>query len=137
MQRMVNLVGLLRKTFIPPLVVSKCHHVLMNSPHACCLKKSEIQSFDYAVNRFLMKLFKTNSMSSIEGCRTYFNFKLSSSVLVTNKTSFLTDIIVVITIFENDFSSLNSLDHCVRVMKFKHVHCLTLWSFSNETVTGM
>ena len=90
MQYLVNLVGLIRKKLIySSLEVNACLF-LMYGTEACCLKKSDINSLDFAVNnRFVMKLFKTINMSIIEDCRTYFNFKLPSTLLVTRKTSFL------------------------------------------------
>ena len=71
------------------LVASKCLPILMYGTEACCLKKSDIRSLDFAVNRFLMKLFKTNNMSIIQDCIVYFNFKLPSSLLSTRMNSFL------------------------------------------------
>ena len=50
------------------LVESKCLPILMYGTEACRLKKSDINSLDFAVNRFLMKLFKTNTMSIIDDC---------------------------------------------------------------------
>ena len=70
-------------------VESKCLPILMYGTEACCLKKSDLTSLDFAVNRFLMKLFKANNMSIIDDCRMYFNFKLPSALLVTRKASFL------------------------------------------------
>ena len=71
------------------LVESKCLPISMYGTEACCLKKWDINSLDFAVNRFLIKLFKTNNMSIIDDCRMYFNFKLPSALLVTRKASLL------------------------------------------------
>ena len=77
------------KEFILQLVGSKCLPILMYGTEACCLKKSDINSLGFAVNRFSMKLYKNDNLSIDEDCRTYFNFKLSSTLLVTRKRSFL------------------------------------------------
>jgi hypothetical protein len=68
------------------LVEIKCLPILLYGTEACCLKKSDINSLDFVVNRFLIKLF---NMSIMEDCRMYFNFKLPSTLPVTRKTSFL------------------------------------------------
>jgi hypothetical protein len=61
----------------------------MYGSEACGLKQSDIRSLDFAVNRFLMKLFKTSNISVIRDCITHFNFKLSSSLLVARTQFFL------------------------------------------------
>ena len=76
----------------------------MYGTEACCLKKSDINSLDFAVNRFLMKLFKTNNMSVIDDCRMYFIFKLPGALLFTRKAivSWI-NIVAVTIIFVNSF----------------------------------
>jgi hypothetical protein len=64
------------------LVTNKCLPILMYGSEACSLKQSDIRSLDFAVNHFLMKLFKTTNISIIRDCITYFNFRLPSSLLV-------------------------------------------------------
>ena len=71
------------------LVESECLPILIYGTEAYCLKKSDINSLDFAVNRFPMKLFKTNNMSIIDDCRMYTVFKLPSALLVIRKASFL------------------------------------------------
>ena len=53
------------------LVASKCLPILMYVSEACCLKQSDIRSLDFAVNRFLMKRFKTANVIVIQDCVTY------------------------------------------------------------------
>ena len=73
------------------LVSSKCLPILLYGTEACGLKKRDINSLDFTVNRFLMKLglFKTNNISVIQECVTYFNFKLSSSLIMSRCARFL------------------------------------------------
>jgi len=40
------------------------------------LRKSDCSSLDFVVNRFLMKLFKTNNIDVVNYCRMQFNFEL-------------------------------------------------------------
>jgi hypothetical protein len=53
------------------------------------LKKSDIQSLDFGVNRFLMKLFKTANISVIQEGVAFSNFKLSSALLISRSKVFL------------------------------------------------
>jgi hypothetical protein len=50
------------------LVASKYPPTLMYGSEACGLKQSDIRSLDFAVNRFVMKLFKTTNISVIRDC---------------------------------------------------------------------
>ena len=45
---------------------------------ACALTKSELSSLDFIVNRFFMKLFKTNNIDVVKSCQLYFGFSLPS-----------------------------------------------------------
>jgi len=42
----------------------------------CPLKQRDIRSLDFAVNRFLMKLFRTSDINAVEVYRDVFNFEL-------------------------------------------------------------
>jgi len=44
------------------------------------LTKSDLKSLDFAVNRFLMKLLRSNSTEIIAECRRYFQFNLPSEL---------------------------------------------------------
>jgi len=48
---------------------------------ACPLRSSDNNSLDFVVNRFFMKLFKTNNMETVTYCRMQFNFDLPSTIL--------------------------------------------------------
>jgi hypothetical protein len=71
------------------LVSSKCLPILMYGTEACGLRKSDIQSLDFAIIRFLMKLFKTSNISIIQDTIVFFNFLLPSELLVKRTVTFL------------------------------------------------
>jgi len=59
------------------LVTTKCIRVLLYGLEVCPLIKAELQSLDFAVTRFLMKLFKTFIAVIKDCCRCFgFNCKL-------------------------------------------------------------
>jgi hypothetical protein len=68
------------------LVNSKCLPVLLYGTEACPLNKSDNNSFDFIMNRFLMKLFGTINRDIIATCRTYFNIQLPS-VQIKSRTA--------------------------------------------------
>ena len=39
------------------------------------LTKSDLSAMDFVVNRFFMKLFRTNNIETVKSCQYYFNFK--------------------------------------------------------------
>jgi len=42
------------------------------------LNKHQIASLDFVINRFFMKLFKTNNIETVKGCQEFFGFQLPS-----------------------------------------------------------
>jgi len=62
------------------------------------LLKSDVRSLDFAVTRFLMKLFRTSNIDIINECRSNFGFLLPSEMLETRKAN-----------FESKFNKNNSL----------------------------
>lgn len=60
------------------LIKSKCIPSLLYGFDACALTKSELSSLDFIVNRFFMKLFKTNNIDVVKSCQLYFGFSLPS-----------------------------------------------------------
>ena len=52
------------------------------------LPKSDVKSLDFAVTRFLMKLFKTSSIDVINDCRHNFSFSLPSEMIEVRKAEF-------------------------------------------------
>ena len=51
------------------LMKSKCIPSLLYGFDACALNKSELSSLDFIVNRFFMKLFKTNNIDVVKSCQ--------------------------------------------------------------------
>ena len=45
---------------------------------ACPFTKSYLQSLDFVINRFFMKLFTTKSIETVKYCQEYFDFSLPS-----------------------------------------------------------
>jgi len=45
---------------------------------ACALTKSELSSLDFVVNKFFMKLNRTNNIGVVKSCQSYFGFCLPS-----------------------------------------------------------
>jgi hypothetical protein len=64
------------------LFVSKCVPILLYGLEAFPINKSLAHSLDFTVNRFFMKLFKTNSVAIIAECQRAFNYRLPSTILV-------------------------------------------------------
>jgi len=69
------------------LIRSKCIPILIYGLECFALTKSDLKSLDFAVNRFLMKLFRSNNTEIIAECRRYFQFNLPSE-LIEKKTKF-------------------------------------------------
>jgi len=53
------------------------------------LNKSQLNSFDFVANRFLIKLFNTNNRQTIQYCRQQFNFVISSRQMTTRRDKFI------------------------------------------------
>ena len=63
---------------------SKCLSSLMYGLEACPLVKSDLLSLDFVVNRFFMKLFKTNNIDVVKTCQQYFSFEMPSTLWKKN-----------------------------------------------------
>jgi len=63
---------LLRTKWIP---------VLIYGLECFSLPKSDLKSLDFAVTRFLMKLFRTSNTEIIAECQHYFGFSLPSKLI--------------------------------------------------------
>ena len=63
------------------LIVSKCMPMLLFGLEACTLNKSQLSSLDFTINRFFMKLFKTNSIETVRACQESFGFEVPSVLL--------------------------------------------------------
>ena len=56
---------------------------------ACPLRKSDISSLDFVVNRSFMKLFQTNNIDIVNYCRAQFDFDLPSTVVGKRSKKFV------------------------------------------------
>ena len=70
------------------LIRSKCIPILIYALECFALTKSDLKSLDFVVNRFLMKLFRSNNIEIIAECRRYFQFNLPSELIEKKKTKF-------------------------------------------------
>jgi len=60
-------------------VLSRLHiPILLYGLEALPLNKVQLSSLDFMVDRFLVKLFNSNDVQTIEFCRLQFNFKMPS-----------------------------------------------------------
>jgi Reverse transcriptase (RNA-dependent DNA polymerase) len=71
------------------LVYSKCLPILLYGTEACPLFKSDLHSLDFVINRFFMKLFKTNNILIINECRELFGVDLPSCLITRRTDQFL------------------------------------------------
>ena len=63
------------------LIKFKCLPVLLYATEVMDLKSSMIQSLDFCVIRFAMKLFRTNNRGFVLDCLCYMNFRLPSELI--------------------------------------------------------
>ena len=70
------------------LVRSKCMPIVLYGLECFSVAKADIKSLDFAVTRFLMKLFRTTNIDVIEKCRLFVNFLLPSEMLELRRTKF-------------------------------------------------
>ena len=71
------------------LMYSKCIPVLIYAFEVCNLSKRSFATLDFSVTRFLMKLFKTNNIETINSCIDMFNIRLPSVLINTRAVKFL------------------------------------------------
>ena len=88
------------------LIRSKCLPALFYGLEACPLRKSDISSLYFVINRFFMKLFQTNN---IDYCCTQFEFHLPSTVVEKRIASHLLQNIVRVKML---YVNLRNLCHC-------------------------
>jgi len=63
------------------LFSSKCIPLLLYGLESFPLSSSQLASLDFIINRFFMKLFKTNNIDTVEACQSEFGFKLPTTLL--------------------------------------------------------
>ena len=71
------------------LMYSKCIPVLIYAFEVCNLAKRSLVSLDFSVTRFLMKLFKTINIETINSCFDMFNIRLPSMLINSRADNFL------------------------------------------------
>ena len=60
------------------LIKTNCVPILLYGLEAPHINKSQLNSLDFDINHFFMKLFKTSDIKVVEICREQFNFTLPS-----------------------------------------------------------
>jgi len=71
------------------LLKSKCVPILIYGLECFSLPKSDLKSLDFAVTRFLMKLFRSSNKEVIAECQRFFGFLLPSELIEKKKTKFI------------------------------------------------
>ena len=59
----------------------KCIPALLYGLEACPLNKADLNSLDFVVNRFFMKLFRTGNINIVRECQIMFQFQLPVNYL--------------------------------------------------------
>ena len=77
------------KKVVLHLIKTKCVLVLSYGLEVCFLTKADQRLLDFAVIRFLMKLFCTSNMLIINACLSYFDFRLSRELLLKRYEKYL------------------------------------------------
>ena len=71
------------------LLYSKCMPILLYGLEVCPLKKSDLSSLDFVINRFFMKLFNTGNIDTVKQCQIEFGCQLPSDLLQKRRQKFL------------------------------------------------
>jgi len=58
------------------------------------IDKRSVQSLDFTINRFFMKLFKTSSIDTVRDCQSFFGVDLPSIVLAKGLINLLIDMVI-------------------------------------------
>ena len=61
---------------------------LLYGLEACPFRSSDNNSPDLVINRFFLKLFKSNNLETVTYCRMQFNFDLPSTILKIRSDGF-------------------------------------------------
>jgi len=91
------------------LIRSKCLPALLYGLEACPLRKSDISSLDFVVNRFFMNFFQTNNIDIVNYCRAQFEFDLPSTVVEKRSKKFVAKYIDHVKML---YVNLRNLLHC-------------------------
>ena len=60
--------------------------MLLHSLEVCSLSKRDLQSLDFTVNRFFMKLFCTKDMFVVTCCQQMFHVELPSDIIIKKRS---------------------------------------------------
>ena len=71
------------------LLLHKCMPILLHALEVCALDKRSVQSLDFTINRFFVKLFKTSSIVTVRDCQSFFGVDLPSIVLAKRFDKFV------------------------------------------------
>ena len=65
---------------VQQLIISKCIPIILYGLEACPLTKSDLQSMDFLINRFFMKLLKISNTGDVKYCQDCFSFVMPSEL---------------------------------------------------------
>jgi len=86
--------------FVVELFKCKCLPVLLYALEVCNLNKSTMQSMDFTLNRFFLKLFRTSNMEIVTYCHEFFGCDLPSVTLRKRYVKFIdTRLMIIVDIF--------------------------------------
>ena len=68
---------------------SKCVPALLYGLDALPLNKREINSLDFVINQFFMKLFCTSDINIVRKCQQMFQFKIPNEQLAQRRDKFM------------------------------------------------
>jgi len=74
------------------LLKHKCLPILLYALEVCNLDRRVLQSLDFTVNRFFMKLCKTSNIEIVNYCQTVFGCELSSVLLGKGYEQFIEEL---------------------------------------------
>ena len=74
------------------LLKQKCLPILLYALEVCNLDKRSLQSLDFTVNRFFMKLFKTSNIEIVHYCQNMSGLQTPSVLLCDRYQKFLSDV---------------------------------------------
>jgi len=80
------------------LLSSKCIPLLLYGLESFPLSSSQLASLDFIINRFFMKLLKTNNIDTVKTCQFEIGFKLHTTLLAYRKENICVKLICVIII---------------------------------------
>jgi len=67
------------------LISSECTPLLLYCLESFPLSSSQLACLHFTINRFFMKLFRTNNIDTVKTCQSEFGFKLPTTLLACRK----------------------------------------------------